>query len=215
MLGSLIMRFPGSAAPASLGLTVLALLRSPAPSIVSLSPAAAVGATVAVTIEGSGFDARASAIDVVQADGRMVATGTITERRPTRLVAVLPLAGVSPGRYEVRVSNPDGTRSNPTPLTVTGEVAVSPARGRPGQPFTYTGRGFTGNSGVTSHLQGPDGLEWQAKRYGTSAEGTFEREISSGEFVPGTYAVWAMDDRTKITSAKATFEVVPAAPPPP
>jgi hypothetical protein len=97
---------------------------------------------------------------------------------------------------------------------LTGEVAVTPARGRPGQPFTYTGRGFTGNAGVTTHLQGPDGLEWQAKRYGTSPEGTFEREISSGEFVPGTYAVWAMDDRTKITSAKATFEVV-AGPRPP
>jgi len=198
--------------PAPLALAALALLAPPRPTILSVTPASAVGATVTVTIDGSGFDARASAIDVTQTDGRMVATGTITERRPTRLAAVLPLAGVSPGRYEVRVSNPDGTRSNTATLTLTGEVAVSPARGRPGQPFTYTGRGFTGNSGVTSHLQGPDGLEWQAKRYGTTAEGTFEREISSGEFVPGTYAVWAMDDRTKITSSKATFEVLPAAP---
>ena len=87
------------------------------------------------------------------------------------------------------------------------------ASANPGQDITLTGRGFTGNSGVTTHLQGPDGLEWQAKRYATSPEGTFEREISSGEFVPGTYAVWAMDDRTRITSAKATFEVVTAARP--
>jgi hypothetical protein len=200
---------------ALIALAALALLGTPRPTIVSVTPASGVGAAVTVTIEGSGFDARGSAIDVVQADGRMVATGTITERTPTRLVAVLPLAGVSPGRYAVRVSNPEGTRSNSATLILTGEVAVSPARGRPGQPFTYTGRGFTGNSGVTSHLQGPDGLEWQAKRYDTSAEGTFEREISSGEFVPGIYAVWAMDDRTKITSPKATFDVVPAAPPSP
>ena len=201
--------------PAPLALAALALLAPPRPTIVSVTPASAVGATVTVTIEGAGFEASSSEAEILQPDGRLLATGTIADRTPTRLVATLALPGVSPGRYAVRVSNPDGTRSNTATLTLTSEVAISPARGRPGQPFTYTGRGFTGNSGVTSHLQGPDGLEWQAKRYGTSAEGTFEREISSGEFVPGTYAVWAMDDRTKITSPKATFEVVPAAPPPP
>ena len=202
--------------PAPLALAALALLAPPRPTIVSVTPASAVGATVTVTIEGTGFEASSSEVEVLQADGRLLETGTITDRTPTRLVATLALAaGVSPGRYVVRVSNPDGARSNTATLTLTSQVAISPARGRPGQPFTYTGRGFTGNSGVTSHLQGPDGLEWQAKRYGTSPEGTFEREISSGEFVPGTYAVWAMDDRTKITSPKATFEVVPAAPPSP
>jgi hypothetical protein len=190
------------------------LLAAGAPNIVSLTPASAAGSTLSVTIEGTGFEATASAAEVIAPDGRVVARATVIERTPTRLVARLPLAGASPGRYEVRISNPDGTRSNAATLTLRGEVAISPAHGRPGQPFTYTGRGFTGSSGVTSHLQGPDGLEWQAKRYGTSPEGTFEREITSGEFVPGTYAVWAMDDRTKITSPKATFEVV-AAPPGP
>jgi hypothetical protein len=199
---------------ASIGLTAVFLLASPGPRIVSLTPASAVGSTVTVTVEGTGFHAGASVIDVEQADGRTLARGTIRARTPTRLVATFPLAGISPGRYEVRVSNPDGARSRGATLTLTGEVSITPTRGRPGQAFTFTGRGFTGNSGVTSHLQGPDGLEWQAKRYGTSPEGTFEREIGSGEFVPGTYAVWAMDDRTKITSPKATFEVV-AAPRPP
>ena len=199
---------------ASTFLTALLLLASPGPRIVSLTPASAVGSTVTVTVEGTGFEASGGGIEVSEAAGRVIANGTITQRTATRLVATFALAGTSPGRYEVRVSNADGSRSNPAPLTLAGEVSITPARGRPGQPFTYTGRGFTGNSGVTSHLQGPDGLEWQAKRYGTSPEGTFEREIVSGEFVPGTYAVWAMDDRTKITSPKATFEVV-AAPRPP
>jgi hypothetical protein len=205
------MRFPVVAA---FGLSALAWLAPAPPAIVSLTPATAAGATISLTVEGTGFDESGSAAEVAEASGRIVARGTITARTPTRLVVTLALAGVSPGRYEVRVSNPDGGRSNPAVLTLAGEVSITPARGRPGQPFTYAGRGFTGNSGVTSHLQGPDGLEWQAKRYGTSAEGTFEREIGSGEFVPGTYAVWAMDDRTKITSPKATFEVV-AAPPSP
>jgi hypothetical protein len=191
----------------------LAAPAPPGPRITSVTPATAAGSTLTVTVEGTGFDAKGGAVEVVDASGQKVATGTITDRAPLRIVATVALAGMSPGRYDVRVSNPDGRRSNAAALTLIGEVAISPARGRPGQPFTYTGRGFTGDSGVTTHLQGPDGLEWQAKRYATSPEGTFEREISSGEFVPGTYAVWAMDDRTKITSAKATFEVT--APPSP
>ena len=203
-----------SATPACLGLSVLALLAPSEPRISSVTPATAVGSTLAVTVEGTGFDAKASAVEVVDGSGHTVAAATITDRAPVRLVATVALAGGSPGRYDIRVSNPDGMRSNAATLTLIDEVAISPARGRPGQPFTYTGRGFTGSSGVTTHLQGPDGLEWQAKRYATSPEGTFEREISSGEFVPGTYAVWAMDDRTKITSAKATFEVVTASRPP-
>jgi len=197
---------------AGFGLAALALL-APAPRVASVTPSTAVGSTLTVTIEGTGFDAKASTVEVVDAAGRRVTAGTLTGRDPARLVATVALAGASPGRYEVRVSNPDGTRSNGATLTLAPQVTISPTRGRPGQPFTYVGRGFTGNSGATTHLQGPDGLEWQAKRYATSPEGTFEREISSGEFVPGTYAVWAMDDRTKITSPKATFEVV--APPAP
>jgi len=192
---------------AGFGLAALALL-APAPHVASVTPSTAVGSTLTVTVEGTGFDGKASTVEIVDATARKVAAGTVTDRGPARLVATVALAGVSPGRYEVRVSNPDGTRSNFATLTLAPQVTISPARGRPGQSFTYVGRGFTGGSGATTHLQGPDGLEWQAKRYATSPEGTFEREISSGEFVPGTYAVWAMDDRTKITSPKATFEVV-------
>ena len=195
------------AIPAGFGLAALALL-APAPHVASVTPSTAVGSTLTVTVEGTGFDGKASTVEIVDATARKVAAGTVTDRGPARLVATVALAGVSPGRYEVRVSNPDGTRSNFATLTLAPQVTISPARGRPGQSFTYVGRGFTGGSGATTHLQGPDGLEWQAKRYATSPEGTFEREISSGEFVPGTYAVWAMDDRTKITSPKATFEVV-------
>lgn len=137
---------------------------------------------------------------------------TLAVCSPGRTAATLPLAGASPGADTVRVLNPDGTRSNAATSSLVGEVSISPASGRPGTPFTYSGRGFTGRSGVTSHLQGPDGLEWQAKRIATTPEGTFEQTIVSGELVPGIYAVWAMDDRTKITSPRFTFKVV--GPPP-
>jgi hypothetical protein len=196
----------------ALGFQLLTLAASGPPSIVSLSPSAGPGAALAITIHGAGFDLASSVPEVYGPGGVLVATGSVTQRAPGRIAATLPLSGASPGAYTVRVLNTDGTRSNAAPLTLVGEVSISPLSGRPGTPFTYSGRGFTGRSGVTSHLQGPDGLEWQAKRIGTSPEGTFEQTIVSGEFVPGTYAVWAMDDRTKITSSRFTFQVT--GPPP-
>jgi hypothetical protein len=196
----------------ALGLALLPLAASTPPSIVSVTPGAGPGTTVALTVDGAGFDPVSSVPEVYRPDGELLARGSVTHRSPGRIAATVALAGAGPGAYTVRVLNADGTRSNAAALRLVGEVTISPASGRPGQPFTYSGRGFTGRSGVTSHLQGPDGLEWQAKRIGTSPEGTFEQTIVSGEFVPGTYAVWAMDDRMKITSARFTFEVVgPAA----
>jgi hypothetical protein len=191
----------------ALGFALLTLAASTPPSIVSLTPSSAAGTTFAITIDGTGFDPASSVPEVYRPDGGLLATGSVTRRSPGRIAATLALAGASPGAYTVRVLNPNGTRSNAAPLNLACEVSISPLSGRPGTPFTYSGRGFTGRSGVTSHLQGPDGLEWQAKRIGTSAEGTFEQTIVSGEFVPGTYAVWAMDDRTKITSPRFTFQV--------
>jgi hypothetical protein len=89
------------------------------------------------------------------------------------------------------------------------EVAVSPREGPPGTVFTYSGRGFTGESGAISHLVRADRIEaYRAKRFPTTAEGTFERPIDSADFPPGTYTVWAMDESTKAETARVTFEVV-------
>ena len=67
-----------------------ALLAAGPPNIVSLTPASAVGSTLSVTIEGTGFDARASAAEVIGPDGRVVARATMIERTEARLVARLP-----------------------------------------------------------------------------------------------------------------------------
>ena len=192
----------------ALGVLLLAAAATAPPRIVGVTPAAAPGSTLTLTVEGSGFDAAAGVPEIYAADGTLVAKASVTERTPARIAATASLAGVPPGTYTVQVVNGDGRRSNGAPLQLVGEVRISPLSGRPGQPFTYSGRGFAGHSGVTSHLQGPDGLEWQAKRIGTSPEGTFEQTIVSGQFVPGTYTVWATDDRTRITSPRFTFEVV-------
>lgn len=176
------------------------------PHVSSLTPSSAVGARLAATIAGTGFDG-ASAVEVSAPDGTLAGTGTVTLRSATRIVATLPLAGAAPGRYAVRVVNEGGASSEAATLTLVSEVSVSPTSGPPGTVFTYTGRGFKGRFSVISHLQGPDGLEWQAKRFATGAEGTFAHDITSAEFVPGTYTAWALDDYTKVASNRATFEV--------
>jgi hypothetical protein len=195
---------------APVALVLLALVGpATAPTIASLTPASAAGSTLTLTIEGNGFDAASSVPEVYGPDGRLQAAGSVTARTPTRIVATVPLAGAAPGAYTVRIVGPGGARSKGAPLALIPEVSVSPKSGPPGTVFTYTGRGFKGSFGAISHLVRADGLEsFQAKRFPTSAEGTFERPIDSGEFVPGTYTVWATDDYTKIPTARATFEVV-------
>jgi len=181
------------------------------PAVASIAPPSGVGADLTVTIEGRGFDATASGVEVHDAQGQLVARGSVSARTPARVVAALPLAGAPPGPYTVVVVNPDGTRSDGVALTLACELKVSPASGPPGTVFSYTGRGFKGGFGLTSHLEGPDGLEWQAKRFPTTAAGTFEHPILSGEFRPGTYTVWATDDYTRIAAPRATFRVVSSA----
>jgi hypothetical protein len=186
------------------------------PSIASITPASTVGATVVLAVEGGGFDPAAAMVEVYRPDGGLLSRGTVTERSRTHARASLPLAGAPPGSYVVKVVNPDGARSEGAVLRLSSEVGVSPAAGPPGTVFTYTGRGFKGGFGVTSHLEGPDGLEWQAKRFPTTPEGRFEHPITSAEFRPGTYTVWALDDYTGIPAARVTFEVtLPGAAPRP
>ena len=188
------------------GLLSLFLFTSPA--VVSITPSAVPGTTVTVTVEGSGFDASSSVPEVYDRSGRLVATGATSARTTTRLVATLPLAGVRPGAYTVKVSNAGSVRSAGTPLTLFDEVRVSPPSGRAGTVFTYAGRGFTPKFGVTSHLQRPDGLEFQSRRIATSADGTFENQaIYSSEFSPCTYTLWAIDDATGVTTQRVTFEI--------
>jgi hypothetical protein len=195
-------------ASSALGLALLTSVPPAAPSIVSLTPDSAAGADLTLTIEGTGFDTEKSVPEVFHLDGRLVATGAVTLRTPTRLVATAALAGASPGAYTVKVLNPGGARSKGVTLTLMPEVAVSPRQGRAGQSYTYTGRGFTKGFGVTSYLKRPDGLEFQSRRIATSAAGTFDEAILSGEFAPGTYTAWAVDDYTKVKARPATFEIV-------
>ncbi|HUG54265.1 MAG TPA: hypothetical protein VMR21_11720, partial [Vicinamibacteria bacterium] len=59
-----------------------------------------------------------------------------------------------------------------------------------------------------THLQGPTAVAFQSKRITTGPAGTFEQQIDSAEFRPGTFTVWAVDDRTRAAAVPATFEIV-------
>jgi len=196
----------------ALAITLLAFLpraepAPAAPAITSLTPSTAIATTLTLTIGGSGFDS-ASVPDVSDAKG-LLAPVRVTTHSATRIVATVSLAGAGPGTYTVRVRNPPGRPSKAVPLTLGAEVSVSPRSGPPGTTFAYSGQGFTAGFGAISRLRRPDGREFPAKRMPVGADGTFQDVIWSGEFVPGTYTVWAADDYAKIASPPVTFVVVP------
>jgi hypothetical protein len=190
-----------------LALAAAAVAAPAPPTLVSLRPSAAAGSDLTVAIGGTGLAAPAAVPQVRGTDGQVVAVGWVATRSATGMTAVFRLAGARPGRYRVIVTEAGGAPSNAVELTLSPEVGISPASGPPGTPFTYSGRGFTGRGGLTSHLEGRDGRIWQDKRIGASPEGTFEQTIQSDEFRPGLYTVWASDDVTQVRTAAFTFEV--------
>jgi hypothetical protein len=202
----LLQVFPAAQGARPAWAAALLLLAGPAPHVETISPATAVGSAFTLTVVGHGFDA-AAVVEVRRGEASPV-VGRVTERSGTRLTATVPLAGSAPGAYEVAVVNGDGSRSNSAPLTLVDQVTITPRSGRPGTLFTYAGHGFTARIGAISHLQGPTATAFQSKRIVTSAEGTFEQQIDSAEFHPGTFTVWAVDDHTKIAAPAATFEIV-------
>jgi hypothetical protein len=188
-----------------------------APTLRAITPEASVGSVVTLDLTGSGLGATDIVPEVRDADGQAVAAGTVLARSATALTARFALAGARPGTYTVVARDRAGATSNGLVLRLSAEVGISPASGPPGTPFTYSGRGFTGRAGLTSHLEGRDGRIWQDKRIGASPEGTFEQTILSGEFLPGLYTVWASDDTTGLRTAPFTFRVTgpsPASPRP-
>ena len=186
-----------------------------APLIASISPSAAVGSTFTLTVKGTGFDASGAVVEIYQPNGTFMGNGTVSSRTATQLVTTQSMAGAAPGSYVVKLKNPDGQRSNGVSLSLYDQVSVSPSSGNAGTVFSYTGQGFTGSYGVTSHLKRPDGSEFSTKQIATDATGHFSDVINSTGFAAGTYEVWAIDNNTGIASAHVTFVVIGASVPPP
>jgi len=179
-----------------------------APTLTSVHPDIPASAALTLTLEGSGF-ADGCVPEVYDSKGRLVAEGSVTSGSSTRLVATVALAGSSPGTYSVKVRDADGRRSGGQVFTLRPRVSVTPRSGTAGATFTYTGEGFTAGFGAISHLRKPGGLEFPRKRMPVGDDGTFEDVIWSGEFVPGTYTAWAVDDYTKLVSEPVDIVIQP------
>ncbi len=133
--------------------------------------------------------------------------GSVTSRSTTQIITTQSMTGAAPGTYTIKVLNSNGQRSNGIGLTLFDQVSVSPSSGSVGTVFSYTGQGFTGSFGVTSHLKRPDGTEFSTKQIATNSSGQFSDTINSTGFATGTYEVWAIDNNTGISSAHITFRV--------
>ncbi len=176
------------------------------PVILALSPAAVVGSSFTLTIDGTGFDSSSARDEVYRPDGSYLGGGAVASRSSTRVVTRESMAGAAPGSYTVRVRTANGL-SNGATLRLLDEVAVSPTVGPRGTKFSYTGRGFTGSFGVTSHLRRPDGSEYPTLQIPTTATGAFAWTVDSANLAPGQYELWALDNNTGVASNRVAFRV--------
>jgi hypothetical protein len=177
------------------------------PRITRVSPRSELGSEFTMTIEGSGFDPQGAVDRVYQPSGQYMGSGVVLSRSSTRLEVRQSMAGAAPTSYTVRVRNPNGDLSNSARFSLYAEVRVRPSNGAAGTLFRYTGEGFTGNYGVSSHLRRPDGSEFSVLQIPTDGRGRFTHTINSSGFAPGTYEVWAEDNNTHHVTRKATFRV--------
>lgn len=189
------------------GFSISGPLTPSQPKITSVSPSSVVGSEFTMTIDGQGFDASGAIDQVYQPGGSFMGNGVVLSRSSTRLIVRQAMAGAAPVSYTVRILNPGGRLSNAVSFRLYAEVAVAPSSGKPGTLFSYTGSGFTGRYGVTSHLRRPDGSEFGTLQIPTNAQGHFTHTINSAGFAPGTYEVWAEDNNTRYVTARTPFRV--------
>ena len=166
-----------------------------------VSPSSVVGSAFLLTVTGRGFDGGAHD-NVYKPNGTLIGHGDVTGRTSTQVLTYERLAGASPGTYTIEIQNGSGPVSNRVTLTLFAEVAVSPLAGPAGTLFHYSGRGFTGSYGVTSHLTGHGDLQIP-----TAPDGAFIHTINTTGFPPGDYDLWATDNASSLSTARVTFTV--------
>lgn len=160
-----------------------------------------------MTVQGTGFDASGASVLVYQANGSYMGSGAVTNRSTTRITARQSMAGAAPGAYTVRVRNSSGELSNPASFSLFAQVNCWPPNGPAGTQFSYTGQGFTGRYGVTSHLRRPNGTEFGTLQIPTDGQGRFTHAVNSSGFAAGVYELWAEDNNTRVVTSRVTFRV--------
>ena len=69
------------------------------------------------------------------------------------------------------------------------------------------GTGFTPKANVTSHLRRPDGTEFPVLPMLTDDRGQVMHDIDTLILTPGIHEIWVVEDRSKVSSNVARFEV--------
>ncbi len=172
------------------------------PEITSITPTKTAAGTFDLTIRGKNFNSK-TAVEMVYFDGRYVGQGTIKSRSSTRIVVTEKMTGALPGVYVVKVrNNPSdpATESNGKELTITTvpvTLSISPASGKQGTTFSFTGNGYTPNRKIEWHVKKPDGTEFPVGILTASSSGTlsYTYKSNSGSMI-GTYTIWAVDKTT-------------------
>ena len=86
-------------------------------------------------------------------------------------------------------------------------VTVSPSKVLHTGHVVMRGTGFTPKSGVSSHLRRPDGTEFPVLPMLTDDRGEFSHDIDTLILTPGVHEIWVVEDRSKVSSSVARFEV--------
>ena len=86
-------------------------------------------------------------------------------------------------------------------------VTVSPSKVLHTGHVVMRGTGFTPKSDVSSHLRRPDGTEFPVLPMLTDDRGEFSHDIDTLILPPGVHEIWVVEDRSKVSSNVARFEV--------
>lgn len=172
------------------------------PEITSITPSKTEAGTFDLTIKGKNFNSK-TAVEMVYFDGKYVGQGTIKSRSSTKIVVTEKMTGALPGVYVVKVrNNPSdpATESNGKELTITAvpvTLSISPASGKQGTTFSFTGKGYTPNGKIEWHVKKPDGTEFPVGILTASSSGNlkYTYKSNSGSMI-GTYNIWAVDQST-------------------
>jgi len=84
-------------------------------------------------------------------------------------------------------------------------ITLSAERVKTGDSLIMTGTGFTPNRLATSHLLGPDGMEYNPLRLRINERGEISHRIDSTMLEPGNFEVWVDDDGSGMVSNRLRF----------
>ena len=87
------------------------------------------------------------------------------------------------------------------------KVTVSPEKVLHTGHVVMRGTGFTPKVNVTSHLRRPDGTEFPVLPMLTDDRGQVMHDIDTLILTPGIHEIWVVEDRSKVSSNVARFEV--------